>query len=186
MHAEHIQLRLATHSDIPELVELIELSVRGLGSQDYQPQQLDQALGSVFGVDSQLIADGSYIIAECEGQIVGAGGWSQRKTLFGSDQLREGAADQYLDPAHDPAKIRAFFVHPDWARRGIGRRLLEASETAALRAGFRRAELMATLPGERLYRSCGYTAIERVEVPMAGGLTLPCVRMAKQLSTPTG
>src|SRR5262249_2374938 len=128
-----IQLRLAVPEDVPVLKELIEASVRGLQTQDYTPAQIEGALKTVFGVDSQLIADGTYIVAEelwaVEDQnspassgakwiIVGCGGWSKRKTLFGSDHWT-GREDALLDPQRDAAKIRVFFIHPAWARRGI-------------------------------------------------------------------
>jgi GNAT superfamily N-acetyltransferase len=140
----------------------------------------DRLLGTVFGVDSQLIADGTYFVVEA-GSIVACGGWSKRKTLFGSDRV-PGREDDLLDPRLDAAKIRAFFVHPNWARRGIGTRLLEACETAATEAGFRRFELGATLTGEPLYAARGYVPQERVEVPLANGASLPIIRMSKAAS----
>jgi GNAT superfamily N-acetyltransferase len=174
-----IQLRLATPADIPALRELIDLSVRLLQAGDYSPAQIDGALGTVFGVDSQLIADGTYFVAEAPGIIVGCGGWSKRKTLFGSDQ-GAGREDNLLDPLHDNARIRAFFVHPDWARRQIGSMILQACETAAMEAGFTGFELGATVTGERLYSVRGYAAIERVEVPLSNGAPLPIIRMSKR------
>jgi len=139
------------------------------------------ALGPVFGVDRQLIRDGTYFIVEDAGRIVGCGGWSKRKTLYGGDRDR-AREDAELNPQLDPARIRAFFVHPDWARRGIGRSILLHCETAALKAGFRHAELVATLTGELLYARFGYTAVERYEAPMTEALSLPVVRMAKLLA----
>ena len=116
----------ARAADVPRLREVIEASVRGLQAQDYTPSQIEGALRSVYGVDTQLIADGTYFAVEGseDGQIIACGGWSKRKTLYGGDQYA-GREDSLLDPARDAAKIRAFFVHPDWARRGIGTLILE-------------------------------------------------------------
>lgn len=133
-------------------------------------------------MDRQLIADGAYFVVEDEGRIVGCGGWSRRKTVFVGDRARAGA-DEMIDPSCDPARIRAFFVHPDLARRGIGRALLTVSESAIVAANFSHAELVATLAGEPLYAAFGYEVVERYEVPMSGGLKLPVARMKKRLLT---
>ena len=174
--------RLASEGDIPALEILIPLSVRALQAAHYSPAQLDMALGPVFGVDGQLISDGTYFVVEEQGQIIGCGGWSRRKAMFGGDRGRPGQ-DALLDAKSEPARIRAFFVHPAWARRGIGRSILAACEDAIRAAGFQTAELVATLTGEPLYASCDYAVVERYEVPMSGGLTLPVVRMSKRLIT---
>lgn len=171
-------LRLATESDIPALEQLIPLSVRSLQAGHYSPAQMDAAIGPVFGVDRQLIWDGTYFVAAVKDQIAGCGGWSRREAVFGGDRHHAGG-DALLDPARDPARIRAFFVHPNWARRGIGRAILARCEAAILAAGFQSAELVATLTGEPLYASFNYEVIERYDVPMAHGLVLPVVRMAK-------
>lgn len=173
-------LRLAQLDDAPALEELITLSVRKLQAGDYSPAQMDGALGTVLGLDRQLIRDGTYFVVESEGSIVACGGWSRRKTLFGADHT-PAKDDAWLDPALDAARIRAFFVHPDWSRRGIGTRILDASETAARAAGFRRLELAATLTGIPLYSARGYVAMDRVEVPLVNGETLPVVRMTKSV-----
>jgi GNAT superfamily N-acetyltransferase len=174
-------IRLANTSDTPALSALIDLSVRSLQAQDYTAAQIDGALGTVFGVDSQLILDGTYFVALASGgQLAGCGGWSKRKTLFGSDH-GEGREDALLDPAVDNARIRAFFVHPEWARRGVGTLILDACESAAMQAGFRSFELGATLTGERLYRVRGYEAVERVEAPLRNGELLPVIRMVKRI-----
>ncbi|MGA7592062.1 MAG: GNAT family N-acetyltransferase, partial [Candidatus Sulfotelmatobacter sp.] len=169
--------------DVPRLEEIIEASVRGLQPGYYSPAQIEGALKSVYGVDNQLIADGTYLVAElAESQgkveIVACGGWSRRKTLYGGDQYacRE---DSLLDPAREAAKIRAFFVHPKWARRGIGGLILEACENAAREAGFTRTEMGATLSGVAFYQAKGYAEVENQEVPLENGQTLPIVRMAK-------
>jgi len=151
--------------------------------QVYTQAQLDAALGSWLGLDTQLIADGTYFVVESAGGgepvLVGCGGWSKRKTPYGSDD-RPGREDTLLDPPRDAAKIRAFFVHPEWARRGIGRMLLEASENAARASGFTHFELGATLSGIPLYERCGYIRCERVDLPLAVGGVLPIVKMVKQ------
>jgi N-acetylglutamate synthase-like GNAT family acetyltransferase len=176
------ELRLACEKDIPALEILIPLSVRTLQAAHYSPAQMEAALGPVFGVDSKLIQDGTYFVVEHEGEIIACGGWSRRKALFGGDRERPGE-DALLDPKHNPARIRAFFVHPEFVRRGIGRKILIACETAIQKAGFQSAELVGTLAGEPLYASSGYTVVERYEVPMSGRLTLPVVRMAKRFNT---
>jgi len=176
-------IRRAAPSDIPALEVLIRQSVSELQKHDYSPAQIEGALGTVFGVDSQLIADGTYFVLEAAigdgaSTIVGCGGWSKRQTLFGSDH-RTGREDALLDPSRDAAKIRAFFVHPEWARQGLGSRILAACETAAFEAGFRSFELGATLTGEHLYRARGYQVTERMEVPLVNGSSLPILRMSK-------
>ncbi len=171
--------RPALPADIPTLTELIAASVRILQAADYSESQRESALISVFGVDTQLIADGTYFVAEIDGTIVACGGWSKRKTLFGADHC-VGREDSLLDPLKDAAKIRAFFVHPEYARRGIGTRVLEACESAATAAGFKRFEMGATLTGVALYKARGYREVERIEVPLANGELLPIVRMEKE------
>jgi len=174
-------LRLATLDDIPAIEALIAASVNGLQAGDYSAAQRASALGSVFGVDRQLIRDGTYFVIENAGAFIACGGWSKRKTLYGSDTV-EGKDDALLDPSVDAARIRAFFVHPDWARRGLGSRLLDAGEQAARAAGFKRLELGATLTGIPLYERHGFQPLERSEVPLPNGATLPIVRMWKPLT----
>ncbi|MBZ5613134.1 MAG: GNAT family N-acetyltransferase [Acidobacteriia bacterium] len=178
-----IRIRLAEAGDISRLQELIQASVRGLQAGDYTAAQLENALRTVYGVDTQLISDGTYFAAEetessGDALLVGCGGWSKRKTLYGGDQWK-GREDSLLDPAKDAAKIRAFFVHPAWVRRGIGGMILEACEAAAEAAGFRRLEMGATLTGIPFYRAKGYLELEAEEVTLGNGLTLPIVRMGK-------
>ncbi|HEX4487800.1 MAG TPA: GNAT family N-acetyltransferase [Terriglobales bacterium] len=175
------RLRKAVSDDTPILRTLIEASVRGLQSNDYTPEQIEGALQSVYGVDSQLIADGTYFaVEEPDDRIVACGGWSKRKTLYGGDQWT-GREPALLNPLHDAAKIRAFFVHPDWTRRGIGSLILDACEKAAQAAGFTRFEMGATLTGIPLYQARAYVALESLEVPLGNGNKLPIVRMAKTL-----
>lgn len=173
--------RLARETDIPALEKLIALSSHGLRANYYSAAQIEGALGSVFGVDRQLIRDRTYFAVEFRDQLIGCGGWSKRKTLFGSDH-QTGRDDAELDPARDPARIRAFFIHPDWARRGIARAILDACETAIREAGFSSIELAATLPGEPFYAAFDYATGERYDVPLNNGLTLPVVRMSKTLA----
>src|SRR5215470_4403791 len=140
-------LRKATTNDIGKISFLISESVRGISKDYYNDQQIDLSVGSVFGVDRELIEDETYFVAEIEGRIVGCGGWSKRKTLYGASAYGESRDSALLDPATDPAKIRAFFIHPDAARKGIGSAILSACENEARSMGFRKAEMMSTLPG---------------------------------------
>jgi len=181
-----IRIRKAVPVDVPRLREVIEASVRGLQPGDYTPAQIEGALKSVYGVDSQLIADGTYFVAEVNQlgvatpEIVACGGWSKRRTLYGGDQFA-AREDSLLNPQHDAAKIRAFFVHPDWARRGIGSMILEACENAAVDAGFTRLEMGATLSGVPFYRARGYLEVENQSAPLGNGEALPIVKMAKDV-----
>jgi GNAT superfamily N-acetyltransferase len=199
-------LRLASERDVPALEKLISVSARGLRANYYSASQIDAALGTVFGVDRQLIRDGTYFVAEIggsssgetgidrrrgappsraidrQGELIGCGGWSKRRTLFGSDH-QTNRDDAELDPAREPARIRAFFIHPDWTRRGIARAVLDACEKAIRDAGFSSIELAATLPGEPFYAACNYSRQERYDVLLANGLDLPVVRMTKNLAS---
>jgi GNAT superfamily N-acetyltransferase len=180
-----IELRKAVAEEIPVLRALIDSSVRALQTEDYTPEQIEGALKSVFGVDSQLIADETYFIAEAKIEnanvaAVGCGGWSKRETLFGGDQWTT-RQDSLLDPRVDAAKIRSFFVHPAWPRRGIGSAILKMCEAAAKSAGFSRAEMGATLTGVKLFQVRGYVALESIEILLGNGASLPVVRMTKQL-----
>ena len=170
--------RLATFADIPALNEMIALSVRGLSTAYYTPNQIESAIKYVFGVDTQLVTDGTYYIAELNGKIVGCGGWSKRNTLYGGDQHKE-IEDPLLDPKTDAARIRAFFVHPDHARQGIGTLIINVCEAAAKENGFTSFELGATLPGVPLYTVMGYVVIERIDAPLPDGEVLGIVKMRK-------
>ena len=179
--APEFRLRVARPDDIPVLHALIERSVRELQKNDYTPEQIHGALGHTLGLDTQLIEDGTYFVTETMGEprvIAGCGGWSMRRTLFGSDH-GPGRRAELLDPARDAARIRAIFVHPDFARRGLGSSLLAHCEQAARNAGFHKFEMGSTLTGVPLYTLRGYVAVERVEVPLPNGATLPVVRMIK-------
>jgi GNAT superfamily N-acetyltransferase len=174
-------LRLATEDDIPALHALIETSVRGLQAGDYTAAQIEGALGTVLGLDTQLIRDKTYFVAiaqEQPGRLAGCGGWSKRKTLFGADR-GPGREPELLDPATDAAKVRAIFVHPDFARRGLGSLILARVEEEAVGAGFARFEMGSTLTGVPLYTLKGYAATEHVTVPLKNGEALPIVKMIK-------
>jgi GNAT superfamily N-acetyltransferase len=163
------RIRHATLDDKAELVDLIARSARELSAGDYTPEQVEGALRGAFGVDTQLIVDRTYFVAEADGKLVACGGWSKRRTLFGSD-ARSGRDEAQLDPAVDAAKIRAFFVDPAYARRGLGSAI-----------GFRRFEMMATLPGARLYARYGYSGTERVHYEVQPGVTIEFIPMQKTL-----
>ena len=174
-------IKLATFAHIAELQQLIALSVRGLSTAYYTPAQIESAIRYVFGIDSQLINDGTYYIFEKEHAIVGCGGWSKRNTLYGGDQHKE-REDPLLDPTKDAARIRAFFVHPDHARQGIGRQIIATCEAAAKRNGFTSLELGATLPGVPLYEAMGYHPLERIDEGLPDGEVLGIVRMKKNIA----
>jgi GNAT superfamily N-acetyltransferase len=176
------ELRLATLADVPALNELIARSAHGLDAADYTHAQIQAALQGAFGVDTALIRDGTYFVAETHTRdIVACGGWGRRRTLFGSDARAE-RDESWLDPKRDPAKIRAFFVHPEHARHGIGRAILARSEAEAMRAGFSSFELMATLPGVRLYEKYGYVPGPAIDHALPGGLTIRMVPMHKRVN----
>jgi GNAT superfamily N-acetyltransferase len=172
--------RVAGFDDVPALRALIDASARGLSTGFYSPEQIEAAVAHVFGVDSQLITDGTYFVIDAAEGPAAAGGWSARRTLYGGDQTKAGV-DPRLDPATEPARIRAFFVHPNWARRGLARRLYAACADAALRAGFREFELMATRPGEPFYDVLGFRVVERVVVTLPGGVDVPFARMRRSI-----
>jgi GNAT superfamily N-acetyltransferase len=167
--------------DVAGIRALIEASVRGLQAGDYSAAQIEGALATVFTVDSQLIADGTYFVALTEGgEFAGCGGWSFRKTLYGGDHQIEKVALGRLDPAVDAAKVRAIFVHPKFVRMGLGSLILAAAERAAVEQGFRRFEMGSTLTGVLLYALKGYREVSRVLVPVGGGEEIEVVRMVKE------
>jgi GNAT superfamily N-acetyltransferase len=176
---ERVVLRRATTEDIAPLNTLIDASVRRLAPGFYTPQQIDSSLRHMFGVDTRLVDDGTYFVIEVDGVRAACGGWSGRQTLFGGDQHKadQQASDAPVDPATVAARIRAFFVHPDYARRGLARRLYEHCVSEAHAAGFRALELMGTLPGVPLYRTMGFETVEKVEVLLPNGVVIPCERM---------
>jgi len=174
-------LRKATLDDIAAITNLIAESVRGLSRDDYNDEQIESAIKTaVFGVDTDLIIDGTYFVAEVNGRLIGCGGWSKRKTLFGGDRFTERESEE-LDPRCEPARIRAFFVHPQWSRRGIGKTILHRCESDAQAHGFQSLEMMATLPGLKMYQVFGYVISERVLYKMDDGVPIEFVRMNKRL-----
>ncbi len=196
MTSANFYIRRAVLDDAPIIQILMEQSVRSLHAPDYTPTQIEQALALVYGVDTQLIDDGTYYVVETKAapgatlaievdrcRIVGSGGWSKRRALFGGDQFA-GRESGLLDPLHDAAKIRAFFVHPAWARQGVGSLVLDACEGAAIEAGFARFEMGATLTGVPFYRARGYTESDHLTVPLGNGESLAIVRMSKLASPP--
>lgn len=175
-----LTLRIATRDDIPQLTSLIEHSARELSKGFYTPAEADSAIRYVFGVDTSLVDDGTYFVAMLDEMLAGCGGWSRRNTLYGGDQRPVGESS-WLDPAVDAARIRAFFVAPEAARRGVGRALLEACTAAARAAGFQSLTLMATLPGVPFYSALGFTGDEAVVDVLPDGTPLRFVRMSKPI-----
>lgn len=179
--AADFAIRLATMADLPTLQGLVAESVWVLQANEYNDEQRKAAIRLVYGVDTQLIRDGTYFVVEHGDTVVACGGWSRRRTLFGGDQHRATREPELLDPAADAAKIRAFFVRPGWERKGIGSSLIRACEQAALAEGFRKFEMGSTLTGIALYSTHGYRETERIEVPLDEGLTMTVVRMTKAI-----
>lgn len=173
-------IRAATTDDIVTLRAVIAESARGLRGDDYTAEQIEAALQGAFGVDSELIRDRTYFVVEEAGVIVACGGWSRRRTLFGGD-AQPGRQSGPLDPASESARVRAFFVRPAWARHGIGRLLLAHCEREARAAGFRTVELLATLPGRRLYAALGYVGEQRETHTIGDGVAIDFIPMKKQL-----
>jgi GNAT superfamily N-acetyltransferase len=171
--------RLARRDDMPALQSVMDLAMRVL-LPDYLSQDQAEASFAIMGLDSQLIDDGTYFVVESDGRIAGCGGWSRRATLFGGDHSA-GRDTAVLDPARDAARIRAMYTDPQYARRGVGRRILELCERAAALGGFRRVELAATLSGLPLYRACGYEEVEPFFADTPSGIRVPLVRMSKAL-----
>ena len=174
--------RLATPDDAPAIRALVVRSARGLSIGFYTPEQIEAAIVHVFGVDSQLIRDGTYYVIDSPEGLAAAGGWSRRRTLFGGDQMKT-AEDPLLDPAVDAARIRAFFVDPRWARRGLARTLYSLCARAASAAGFERFELMATAPGEPFYTGLGFRVVERVELVLPPGVPVAFTRMTRDIDS---
>ena len=173
-------IRKARIEERNAIQQLIAVSARRLSREHYSDTQIETAIKTVFGVDTDLIEDGTYFVVELEGELAGCGGWSKRKTLFGGDQYPSRDTG-YLDPQSEPAKIRAFFIHPDHARKGIARAILTACETGAREQGFRALELMATLPGIEFYKSSGFSATGNLDLELSEGVKLELVPMRKEL-----
>ncbi|NVJ96956.1 MAG: GNAT family N-acetyltransferase [Alphaproteobacteria bacterium] len=178
-HKNTFTHRAATTDDIPLLKEIMHAAIAKLQTGFLTPKQV-QASFELMGMDTQLVEDGTYYAIECDGQFVGCGGWSRRETLYGANHTR-GRNPRLLDPATEAARIRAMYTHPDWARQGIGRLIMELCEGKAREEGFKRAELMATLSGEPLYKVCGYTPIVYEDVETSLGVKVPLIKMGKPL-----
>ncbi len=174
-----IHIRRALVEDAPDIHNLIDASIRGLGGRYYDSQQVESSLKHLFGVDSTMIADGTYVVATVKGKVVGSGGWSNRRTPFGGDQATSVRNAALRDPAKDPAIIRAMYVHPAWARMKIGQMIITTCEYAARNAGFTEMELVATLSGVDFYRKQGYSWQEKVDIELPDGTVIPCYRMTK-------
>lgn len=174
-----ITIRLAEMNEIQFLNQLISCSARELSQEDYTKEEIEGAIQYVFGVDLELILDKTYFVIEKDGRIAGCGGWSRRKTLFGGSQYKGREQRVYLDPQQDFAKIRAFFIHPKFARQGLGSILLKHCEHEALLQKFTRFEMMATLPGVKLYSAFGYHPISNEVITLPNNVPLRFVRMTK-------
>ncbi len=176
--------RLATLAELPELKGLMEASIREFIGARLDAAQVDASF-DIMGLDTQLIEDATYFVVECEDRIAGCGGWSRRATLFGGDHSA-GRDARLLDPLTEPARVRAMYTHPDFARRGVARLVLSLCEAAAAREGFRSLELVATVAGEPLYLACGFAITERINVPTSKAVTVPCARMTKAIASASG
>lgn len=176
------KIRKAVFEDRAEIENLIAKSVKGLSRDDYNARQIELSIKTVFGIDTELIADETYFVAEtADGEIAGCGGWSKRKTLYGASVYAESRNSKLLNPETDAAKIRAFFIHPKFARKGVGTMILEACEREAKAYGFKSAEMMATLPGVKLYEKRGYEGDEEVKIPVGENIDIICIKMRKNL-----
>jgi GNAT superfamily N-acetyltransferase len=174
------QVRHATLDDREAITRLIADSARRLSREHYDDAQIEAAIASVFGVDSTLIEDGTYFVAEQDGTLIGCGGWSKRKTLFGGDQFSHRDTAM-IDPASEPSRIRAFFVHPEHARKGVARAILSICEREAKAHGFRALELLSTLPGIKFYEANGYSPMGDFDLELPGGVKVQFVPMRKHL-----
>jgi GNAT superfamily N-acetyltransferase len=175
-----LTVRTATEADLPALRRLMALSIGELQKAFLTPDQVEASF-EIMGLDTQLVADRTYLVVEAGGALAGCGGWSRRATLFGGDHTA-GRDAALLDPAVDAARIRAMYTHPDFARRGVGRLIIETCEAAAAAEGFARCEMAATLAGEPLYRACGYEVIEPFDGVTSQGVAVPLKRMGKTLA----
>jgi GNAT superfamily N-acetyltransferase len=173
-------IRKANMDEREAISDLIAASARLLSREHYSDAQIEAAIATVFGVDTDLIEDGTYFVVEIDGQLAGCGGWSKRKALFGGDQY-SSRDHHYLDPETEPAKIRAFFIHPDHARKGIARAILTRCENEARAQGFRALELMATLPGIEFYKAMGFVEFGNFDLDMTDKVKLELVPMRKEI-----
>jgi GNAT superfamily N-acetyltransferase len=179
MEALHLSHRLATIGEVAELRALMVASIRALLAVYMDAPHVDASF-EIMGVDTQLIEDGTYFVVECDDRLAGCGGWSRRATLFGGDHSA-GRNARLLDPATEPARVRAMYTHPNFARRGVGRRILSLCERAAAGEGFHSLELVATVAGEPLYLASGFSVVERIDVVTSTAVTVPLARMVKRI-----
>ena len=170
--------RIAAAADLPALEAVMDAAIAELQKGFLTPDQIASSR-MIMGLDRQLVADRTYFVVEEDGRIAGCGGWSRRATLYGGDHT-PGRDAALVDPATEPARVRAMYTHPDFARRGVGRLILALCEDAARAEGFTRLELMATLSGRALYSQCGYVDIEAIQ-DARGGSAVPLVRMGKAI-----
>lgn len=175
--------RLATPADVPQLTALMDEAIAQL-QRGYLDDAQIASSRAIMGIDTQLIADGTYFVVESDGHLAGCGGWSRRATLYGGNQT-PGRSSDLLDPAVDPARVRAMYTDPAYARRGVGRLILSLCEEAAAAEGFKRLELMSTLAGEPLYTAFGFLPLERLS-DATGGVAVPLVRMEKPIDRANG
>jgi len=178
---EQAVLRVATTGDQSRVESLMKESVAALFPRYYDERQSASAVHHVAVVDEPLLADGTFFVLESGDELVACGGWSRRDRLYTGSGESESDA-RILDPASEPAKVRAMFVRADWTRRGLGRRILDECESAAREEGYRRLALLATLPGVPLYQACGFEPIETIEVALVDGVELACVAMEKSIA----
>jgi GNAT superfamily N-acetyltransferase len=179
-------LRVATPADALRIEALMKASIAAIFPAYYDAEQTASARRYIAKPDPTLVEDGTYFVLEVGDELVGCGGWSRRgRPYMGSDTAHDD--DRLLDPATEPAHVRAMFVRQDWMRRGLGRRILEECEAAAHRAGFRRLELVATLPGVPLYEAFGFTpTAEIADIALVDGIPLPCLAMSKSIGPNPG
>ena len=178
----NLRTRPATRHDLPQLEALVAQSMHVLAGRDYSVEQVESALIYLMGVDARLIDDGTYTVAELDGTIIAGGGWSRRQAMYGRGDASYSAESCLLDPRREPARLRALFVHPTWARRGLGRLFVNMAEYSARDHGFRAMELVATHTGQPLYESCGYRAVKPVDITLPDGVLFPGVQMRKSLA----
>lgn len=182
----NLKTRPATLHDLPQIEALIEQSMHVLAGRDYSFEQIESALRYLMGIDPRIINDGTYLVAEVDGKVVGAGGWSMRQALYGRGDTARNEDPCLLNPAREPSRLRALFVHPGWARRGIGKMLVHLAEYNARDYGFRAMELVSTLTGRALYEATGYRAIKQVEITLPDGVLFPGISMRKSLVSTLG
>ena len=175
-------MRPATADDIPQLIDLVKASIRGFSEGFYDDRQLESSLEHLYGIDRQLIEDETYYVVERDGSIVAAGGWSFRRTSYGGDQMAAARDESRRDPRLEPAAIRAFYVHPEHKRQGLGRSLHDQCEAAAAAAGFRKLELLSTEMGAVFYRELGYELGETEQADLPDGVQIPIIHMVKSIS----